>query len=130
MRGRTSGARELPPELLRIGVVDFGAPAVPDEVATREPGAGLGAPPESIVPEATTEPAADATESGELTPPAESKTRRGGRGRKTARKSGRTTAAAAADTGDTADGARPARTKRARSPRGRTRKPAASGGEG
>jgi uncharacterized protein (TIGR00288 family) len=129
MRGRTSGARELPPELLSIGVVDFGAPAVPDESITREPGAGVGAPPESIVPEAATEPADDATESGELTPPPESKTRRGGRGRKTARKSGRTTAAAAPAAAEPPNGARPARTKRARSPRGRTRKPAASGGE-
>ena len=128
MRGRASGARALPPELLSIGVVDFGAPAVPDEAATRQPGAGPGAPPESIVPEGATEPAADATDSGELTPPPESKTRRGGRGRKTARKSGRTTAAAAPDAGEPANGARPARTKRARSPRGRTRKPA-SGGE-
>ncbi len=130
MRGRTSGARELPPELLSIGVVDFGAPAVPDESVTREPGAGIGAPPESIVPEAATEAPADATESPELTPPPEGKTRRGGRGRKTARKSGRTAAAAPSDAADAADGARPARTKRARSPRGRTRKPAASGGEG
>jgi uncharacterized protein (TIGR00288 family) len=134
MRGRTSGARELPPELLSIGVVDFGGPAVPDESIAREPGAAGalragGAPPESIVPEAAREPAAAATESGELSPPAESKTRRGGRGRKTARKSGRTTTAAASETGDAANGARPARTKRARSPRGRTRKPAASGGE-
>jgi uncharacterized LabA/DUF88 family protein len=129
MRGRTSGARELPPELLSIGVVDFGAPAVPDESVAREPGAGLGAPPESIVPEAATQPAADATESGELSPAPESKARRGARGRKTARKSGRTTTAAAPEEGDAANGARPARTKRARSPRGRTRKPAASGGE-
>jgi hypothetical protein len=135
MRGRVSGARELPPELLSIGVVDFGAPAVPDESVTREPGAAGapwagGAPPESIVPEAATEPAPEATESGEITPPAESKPRRGGRGRKTARKSGRAATAAAPDAADAADGARPARTKRARSPRGRTRKPAASGGEG
>jgi uncharacterized protein (TIGR00288 family) len=129
MRGRKSGARELPPELLSIGVVDFGAPAVPDELVTREPGAGLGAPPESIVPEAATEPAAEATESGEFPPPAESKPRRG-RGRKTARKSGRAAAAAVPDAADAAEEARPAGTKRARSPRGRTRKPAASGGEG
>ena len=128
MRGRTSGARELPPELLSIGVVDFGAPAVPDESVTREPGAGPGAPPDSIVPDAATEPASDATDSGELTAPPVSKTRRGGRGRKTARKSGRTAAAAPSDADEAVNGARPARAKRARSPRGRTRKPA-SGGE-
>jgi uncharacterized LabA/DUF88 family protein len=118
-RGRTSGAMEVPPELLSLGVVDFGAPAVPDEAAVREPGAGLGAPPESIVPPAQRAPAEPAE-------PAEQKPRRAGRARKTASK---TKSEAAEATGE-AETARPAKAKRGRSPRGRTTKPAATGGEG
>jgi len=109
--GRTSGAMELPPELLSLGVVDFGAPAVPDEPMGREPGAGVGAPPESIIPEA----AADA--------PAQ-KPRRAPRPRKTARK-GKSEPAASAASESTA-----AKSKRRRPPRGRAKKPAATGGEG
>ena len=113
---RASGAVELPPELLSLGVVDFGAPAVPDEPAPRAAAPAdvdleEDAPAEAIEPEAT---------------PAEApakKTRRGGRGR---RPSGKTKAAAAAD----ADTAAPAKAKRGRTPRGRAKKPAATGGEG
>ncbi|HJU69335.1 MAG TPA: NYN domain-containing protein [Gemmatimonadaceae bacterium] len=111
--GRTSGAMELPPELLSLGVVDFGAPAVPDEVTEREPGAGLGAPPESIVPEAAPEPAA-------------SKPRRPARGRKTARKTKADSPAAGAPS----EAGGPPKAKRRRPPRGRAKKPAATGGEG
>jgi hypothetical protein len=109
--GRASGAVELPPELLSLGVVDFGAPAVPDETIDREPGAGLGAPPQSIIPEAIPEePAA--------------KPRRPARGRKTAKK-GKGDAAAA-----DADETPAAKAKRRRPPRARAKKPAATGGEG
>jgi hypothetical protein len=118
-RGRTSGAMEVPPELLSLGVVDFGAPAVPDEAAVREPGAGLGAPPESIVPPAQRAPA-------EPVEAAEQKPRRAGRARKTASKK---KSDAAEGTGE-AEAARPAKAKRGRSPRGRTTKPAETGGEG
>ena len=110
--GRTSGAMELPPELLSLGVVDFGAPAVPDETVNREPGAGLGAPPESIVPEAGAEAPAP-------------KTRRAPRARKTARK-GKSEAGANAAGSETAA----TKAKRRRPPRGRAKKPAATGGEG
>jgi uncharacterized protein (TIGR00288 family) len=114
--GRTSGAIELPPELLSLGVVDFGAPAVPDESVVSEPGAAdslwtEGAPAESIVPEAA--PAETV----------EQKPRRGGRGRKTASK-------AKTEAAEGSDAVRPAKAKRGRSPRGRTKKPSASGGEG
>jgi uncharacterized LabA/DUF88 family protein len=116
--GRASGAIELPPELLSLGVVDFGAPAVPDESTVREPGAAGalwagGAPPETIVPEATPAEAI------------EEKPRRGGRGRKTASKAKSGTAEGT----DEADAAESAKSKRRRSPRGRTKKPAANGGE-
>jgi uncharacterized protein (TIGR00288 family) len=122
--GRTSGAMELPPELLSLGVVDFGGPTVPDEPTDREPGtAGAvwagGAPAESIVPPAQRAPAAP-----EETPA--EKPRRSGRGRKTASKA----KSEAAEGTDEAGGARPAKAKRGRSPRGRPKKPAASGGEG
>ncbi len=110
--GRTSGAMELPPELLSLGVVDFGAPAVPDETVNREPGAGLGAPPESIVPEAAAEEPAQ-------------KPRRAPRARKTAKKGKGDAAEGAAGTGTAA-----AKAKRRRPPRGRAKKPAATGGEG
>ena len=108
--GRTSGAMELPPELLSLGVVDFGAPAVPDEMIEREPEAGAEAPPQSAASEAAPEePAA--------------KPRRGTRGRKTARKgkSEATTPAAQSEA------AAPAKAKRRRPPRGRAKKPAATG---
>jgi uncharacterized protein (TIGR00288 family) len=116
--GRASGAMELPPELLSLGVVDFGAPAVPDEATEREPDAAgalwaAGAPPESIVPEAAP------VEATERKPP------RGGRGRKTAGKA-KGEAAAGTDEG----GGAPAKAKRGRSPRARAKKPAATGGEG
>ena len=112
--GRTSGAMELPPELLSLGVVDFGAPAVPDELSHREPGAEIGAPPEVIVPDAAPEEPAV-------------KPRRGARGRKTAAKKGRAESAAPAAPSDAA--AAP-KAKRRRPPRGRAKKPAATGGEG
>ena len=111
--GRTSGAMELPPELLSLGVVDFGAPTVPDEVTEREPEVGGGAPVESIVPAAATEATAP-------------KARRPARGRKPAKK-GKADSNAAA-TGSEA--ASPAKAKRRRPPRGRAKKPAATGGEG
>jgi uncharacterized protein (TIGR00288 family) len=122
--GRASGAMELPPELLSLGVVDFGAPAVPDEPTAREPDAAgapwaEGTPAESIVPPAQRAPAAP-----EET--AEEKPRRRGRGRKTASK----TKSEAAEGTDEVDGARPAKAKRGRSSRGRPKKPAATGGEG
>jgi len=114
--GRTSGSMELPPELLSLGVVDFGAPAVPDEAAEREPAAaesfGAGAPAESIVPEALPEERAP-------------KPRRPARGRKTAKKGKAEATAPAA-----AEGASAAKAKRRRPPRGRAKKPAATGGEG
>ncbi len=114
--GRTSGAMELPPELLSLGVVDFGTPAVPDEPIDREPGAAGalragGAPPESIAPEAAAdEPAA--------------KPRRAPRPRKTARKGKSEPAASAASESSAA------KSKRRRPPRGRAKPPAATGGEG
>ncbi len=114
--GRTSGAMELPPELLSLGVVDFGTPAVPDEPIDREPGAAGalragGAPPESIAPEAAAdEPAA--------------KPRQAPRPRKTARKGKSEPAASAASESSAA------KSKRRRPPRGRAKKPAATGGEG
>jgi uncharacterized protein (TIGR00288 family) len=113
---RASGAVELPPELLSLGVVDFGAPAVPDEPAPRAAAPAdvdldEGAPAEALEPE-TAPPEAPAKKTG-----------RGGRGR---RPSAKTKAAAAAD----ADIAAPAKAKRGRSPRGRAKKPAATGGEG
>ena len=110
--GRTSGAMELPPELLSLGVVDFGAPAVPGETIDREPGAGLDARPESIVTEAAAEEPAQ-------------KPRRAPRARKTAKKG-------KADAPETAAGAgtAAAKAKRRRPPRGRAKKPAATGGEG
>jgi hypothetical protein len=113
---RASGAVELPPELLSLGVVDFGVPAVPDEPSAREaPLAEVdeieSAPPETIVPEAT--PSAVAPK----------KARRGGRAR---RPSGKTKAAPAV----AAESAAPAKAKRGRSARGRAKKPAATGGEG
>jgi hypothetical protein len=112
--GRTSGAMELPPELLSLGVVDFGAPAVPDELSHREAGADIGAPPETIVPDAAPEePAA--------------KPRRGVRGRKTAAKKGKAESVPPAAQSEAA--AAP-KAKRRRPPRGRAKKPAASGGEG
>jgi hypothetical protein len=111
--GRPSGAMDLPPELLSLGVVDFGAPAVPDETIDREPGAGLGAPPESIVPDAAAEEPAP-------------KPRRPARGRKTARKA-KPEASAADSSGD---GTTSAKAKRRRPSRGRAKKPAAAGGEG
>jgi hypothetical protein len=103
---------ELPPELLSLGVVDFGVPAVPGETIDREPGAGLGAPSESIVPEAAAEAPAQ-------------KPRRAPRARKTAKKG-------KADAPETAAGAgtAAAKAKRRRPPRGRAKKPAATGGEG
>jgi hypothetical protein len=110
--GRASGAVELPPELLSLGVVDFGAPAVPDETIDREPELGLDAPAETIVPEAAPEDPAQ-------------KPRRPARGRKTAKKGkSETTGGAAA-----AEAAAP-KAKRRRPPRGRAKKPAATGGEG
>jgi hypothetical protein len=110
--GRASGAVELPPELLSLGVVDFGAPAVPDETIDREPELGLDAPAETIVPEAGPEDPAQ-------------KPRRPARGRKTAKKGkSETTGGAAA-----AEAAAP-KAKRRRPPRGRAKKPAATGGEG
>jgi uncharacterized protein (TIGR00288 family) len=110
--GRASGAVELPPELLSLGVVDFGAPAVPDETIDREPELGLDAPAETIVPEAGPEDPAQ-------------KPRRPARGRKTAKKGkSETTGGAAA-----AESAAP-KAKRRRPPRGRAKKPAATGGEG
>jgi uncharacterized protein (TIGR00288 family) len=110
--GRASGAVELPPELLSLGVVDFGAPAVPDETIDREPELGLDAPAETIVPEAAPEDPAQ-------------KPRRPARGRKTAKKGkSETTGGAAA-----AESAAP-KAKRRRPPRGRAKKPAATGGEG
>ncbi len=116
--GRTSGATELPPELLSLGVVDFGAPAVPDAVTERAPSAAAalraaGAPPESIVPEARPEEPAP-------------KARRPARGRKTARKSKADSSTAAAESAAVT----PAKAKRRRPPRGRAKKPAATGGEG
>jgi hypothetical protein len=111
--GRPSGAMELPPELLSLGVVDFGAPAVPDEVTEREPGADLGAPAENIVPEAAAE-----------APTA--RPRRPARGRKTAKKGKADAGAAAAQD----EGTSPPKAKRRRPPRGRAKKPAATGGEG
>jgi len=114
--GRTSGSMELPPELLSLGVVDFGAPAVPDEAAEREPPApesfGAGAPAESIVPEAIPEERAQ-------------KPRRPARGRKTAKKGKAEAPASAA-----AEGASAVKAKGRRPPRGRAKKPAATGGEG
>src|SRR5687767_14388066 len=114
--GRTSGSMELPPELLSLGVVDFGAPAVPDEAAEREPAAaesfGAGAPAESIVPEAIPEERAQ-------------KPRRPARGRKTAKKGKAEAPAPAA-----AEGASAVKAKGRRPPRGRAKKPAATGGEG
>jgi hypothetical protein len=110
--GRASGAMELPPELLSLGVVDFGAPAVPDEIAEREPGAGVGAPAETIVPAAA--------------PEAAPRPRRPGRGRKTAKKGKAEAPTAAAQS----ESASPAKAKRRRPPRGRAKKPAATGGEG
>src|SRR5688500_4540257 len=114
--GRTSGSMELPPELLSLGVVDFGAPAVPDEAAEREPAApesfGAGAPAESIVPEAIPEERAQ-------------KPRRPARGRKTAKKGKAEATAPAA-----AEGASAVKAKGRRPPRGRAKKPAATGGEG
>ena len=116
--GRVSGAAELPPELLSLGVVDFGAPAVPDEPASREAipadvDLAEGALPENIVPDAASAEA-----------PAK-KTRRGGRGGRTSTKTKAVSAGAA-----NADSAAPAKAKRGRSSRGRAKKPAASGGEG
>jgi uncharacterized protein (TIGR00288 family) len=111
--GRASGAVELPPELLSLGVVDFGAPAVPDETIDREPELGLGAPAEAIVPEAAPEAPAQ-------------KPRRPARGRKTAKKGKGETTAGAAD----AEAAAAPKAKRRRPPRGRAKKPAATGGEG
>jgi hypothetical protein len=115
--GRTSGAMELPPELLSLGVVDFGAPAVPDETIEREPVAvdalGAGSPAESIVPEAIPDEPAQ-------------KPRRPARGRKTAKKGKAEATAAPAG----AEGASPAKAKRHRPSRGRAKKPAATGGEG
>ncbi|HET6702960.1 MAG TPA: hypothetical protein VFH14_14195, partial [Gemmatimonadaceae bacterium] len=111
--GRASGAVELPPELLSLGVVDFGAPAVPDETIDREPELGLGAPAEAIVPEAAPEAPAQ-------------KPRRPARGRKTAKKGKSETTAGAAD----AETAAAPKAKRRRPPRGRAKKPAATGGEG
>jgi uncharacterized protein (TIGR00288 family) len=114
--GRTSGAMELSPELLSLGVVDFGPPAVPDEIVDREPGAAgalrAGAAPESIVPDAAAEAPAQ-------------KPRRAPRGRKTAKKG-------KADAPETPAGAATAaaKAKRRRPPRGRAKKPAATGGEG
>ena len=112
--GRASGAIDLPPELLSLGVVDFGEPALEKEPPLREPGAGLGAPPESIVPEAAPEE-----------PVEETKPRRRGRGRKTASK-------AKAEANGAAPSPAPARAKakRGRSSRPRAKKPAATGGEG
>jgi uncharacterized protein (TIGR00288 family) len=116
---RVSGAVELSPELLSLGVVDFGAPVVPDESppAQETPSADVdleeGAPAENIVPDAA---------------PAEAgvkKTRRGGRGRKSSTRT-KTASPASANT----ESGPPAKAKRARSARGRTRKPAATGGEG
>ena len=111
--GRTSGAMELPPELLSLGVVDFGAPAVPDEMIEPQPDAGREAPPESVVPEATEAPAP--------------KPRRGARSRKTAVRKGQGESAVPAAQ---SEAAAPAKAKRRRPPRGRAKKPAATGGEG
>ena len=114
--GRTSGAMELPPELLSLGVVDFGAPAVPDEMIDHEP-EPAGAPragtsADSIVPEEAPEQPAQ-------------KARRPARGRKTARKGKSEAAAPAAQS----EAAAPTKAKRRRPPRGRAKKPAATGGE-
>ena len=111
--GRTSGAMELPPELLSLGVVDFGAPAVPDEPIDSESGPDVEAPPAGTAPEAASEEPAP-------------KARRGARGRKTARKSKSESTAPAAQS----EAAAPAKAKRRRPPRGRAKKPAATGGEG
>jgi uncharacterized protein (TIGR00288 family) len=106
--GRISGATELPPELLSLGVVDdFGAPAVPDESPEpeEETAAELGdagAPSESIVPQAV--------------PTEESETKR--------RRSGRARKAASKTTDETTE-----KPKRRRSSGTRTRKPSASGGD-
>jgi uncharacterized protein (TIGR00288 family) len=116
--GRVSGAMELPPELLSLGVVDFGAPAMPDESTVREPGAGVGTPPESIVPEAE---AADAPEQ---------RPRRSGRARKTASKAKSEAKGEAAEDTEEANAPPTAKPKRGRSSRGRAKKPATSGGEG
>ncbi len=110
--GRTSGAMELPPELLSLGVVDFGVPAVPDEPLDREPGAELGGPPESIVPDARAKEPVQ-------------KRSRAPRTRKTAKKGKPEAPETAAGAGTAA-----AKAKRRRPPRGRAKKPAASGGEG
>jgi len=110
--GRASGAMELPPELLSLGVVDFGAPAVPDEIAEGEPEAGVGASAATIVPEAA--------------PEAAPRPRRPARGRKTAKKGKADAPTAAAQS----ESASPAKAKRRRPPRGRAKKPAATGGEG
>ena len=110
--GRASGAMELPPELLSLGVVDFGAPAVPDEIAEGEPEARVGASAETIVPEAA--------------PEAAPRPRRPARGRKTAKKGKADAPTAAAQS----ESASPAKAKRRRPPRGRAKKPAATGGEG
>lgn len=118
MRGaRGSGAKELPPELLTIGMVDFGAQVAPDESADEPLGAeDSAASADEAAPEEAAAPAAKKT------------TRRGGRGRKTAGQR-KTAASANADAG--ADGgATTTRTKRARGTRTRAKKSAASGGEG
>jgi uncharacterized protein (TIGR00288 family) len=119
--GRISGATELPPELLSLGVVDdFGAqpPAVPDETPDAEPETApalseAGALSETIVPEAV--PTED-------TGP---KRRRSGRARKAASK---TVGEASAQGGESA-GDRSGKRKRRRSSGTRTRKPPASGGD-
>ena len=110
--GRTSGAMELPPELLSLGVVDFGGPAVPDETVDREPEAGLRTAPESIVPAAAADEPAQ-------------KPRRAPRARKTAKKGKGDAPESTAAAGTAA-----AKAKRRRPPRGRAKKPAATGGEG
>jgi uncharacterized protein (TIGR00288 family) len=116
--GRPSGAMELPPELLSLGVVDFGPPAIPEESVVREPGAGLGAPPESIIPPAQRAPAAPVDAPSE-------KPRRSGRRRKTTGKKDQ-----APEVAPDAESARAPKAKRGRSPRGRAKRPAATGGEG
>jgi uncharacterized protein (TIGR00288 family) len=121
--GRVSGAMELPPELLSLGVVDFGEALAPDESTVREPdvAGGLGAgdaPSESVVPEATPAEAP------------EQKPRRTARGRKTAGKGKSEAKGEAPEAGEQEDVSPAAKRKRGRSSRGRTKKPATTGGEG
>jgi uncharacterized protein (TIGR00288 family) len=115
--GRVSGATELPPELLSLGVVDVVESAVPESTEPKPGSAGplaeAGAPPESIVPEAV--PVEDS----------ETKARRSGRVRKVASKTKDETSAQAGESASEQE----AKPKRRRSSGTRTKKPPATGGD-